>query len=192
MARPGCSLCATSMMRRSVSMANSSALMLLGRPTNNGMTIWENNHIAQRQQWQLDGVAERGYVRTWRSPRNYRGIWSAGRFSTPRAQTADARVWAGRERCNAPPCPSGFLTASRYTSSGGLFSSMVDSSTTTLLTLLAFGNQTWCQSAPAPRSNADHGRRSCASNGFAGDGQQGAAGRISSSAPSISSSFWYC
>ena len=31
--------CATSMMRRSVSMANSSALMLLGRPTNNGMTI---------------------------------------------------------------------------------------------------------------------------------------------------------
>ena len=40
--------CATSMMRRSDSIAASSALMLLGRPTNRGITMWGNTTTSRR------------------------------------------------------------------------------------------------------------------------------------------------
>ena len=53
--------CATSMMVRSASMASSSALMLLGRPTNNGMTMCGNTTTSRSGNRGSDrGVAGRG------------------------------------------------------------------------------------------------------------------------------------
>ena len=59
--------CATSMMRRSASMAASSALMLLGRPTNSGMTMCGKTTTSRRgssgRSIAVGGQVE--CVRTW-------------------------------------------------------------------------------------------------------------------------------
>ena len=62
--------CATSMMRRSAAMAVSSALMLLGRPTNSGMTMWGNTTTSRSgSSGRSMGVAGRGTFPDMKNPR---------------------------------------------------------------------------------------------------------------------------
>ncbi|EKD97715.1 MAG: hypothetical protein ACD_23C00757G0001, partial [uncultured bacterium] len=69
--------CATSMMRRSDSIANSSALMLLGRPTKSGMTMWGNTTTSRRgNSGRSMGVAGRGVCPDMEILKVLCGIWS--------------------------------------------------------------------------------------------------------------------